>query len=187
MPFGGAVSDDFSRRTQDASHRQCESPVPFGGAVSDDGAFGPCHQVKWERHQCLSAERSATTVQQGATFTAPALSPVPFGGAVSDDGQGARREAQRRRLVTSAFRRSGQRRRTKFRAKITAWRYCHQCLSAERSATTRKLDASSLDAVFSVTSAFRRSGQRRLEYEPKLVTKGFVTSAFRRSGQRRLD
>ncbi len=159
------------------------SPVPFGGAVSDDAlsalfTFPPPFEVTSafrrsgqrrhylgdarsspapQRHQCLSAERSATTIRlsQGIDWTArhqclsaersattagivhqviAGKSPVPFGGAVSDD------------CATSP---------TNWRANNER----HQCLSAERSATTRKIDGKYV--LVHVTSAFRRSGQRR--------------------------
>ncbi len=119
------------------------------------------------RHQCLSAERSATTaiycysqwVNHDVTSAfrrsgqrrpsgmhdgrkPVTRSPVPFGGAVSDDASPTRSTARSGMCVTSAFRRSGQRRR-----RVMAQNFC---LSP------------------SVTSAFRRSGQRRLSINGRM-------------------
>ncbi len=108
--------------------------MPFGGAVSDD--------VPENVNEVLDS----------------VLSPVPFGGAVSDDIAGFL-TLFNFSAVTSAFRRSGQRRHT------GSWKR--------------------FDRPAYVTSAFRRSGQRRHGKQHAGILTAWVTSAFRRSGQRR--
>ncbi len=135
MPFGGAVSDDSSSPGA-LTPLAPPSPVPFGGAVSDDTLPSSMTSKKIKAgHQCLSAERSATTTVLPSKLLTSAA-------------------------VTSAFRRSGQRRRP------------------GQGEGPRQGEG--------VTSAFRRSGQRRRAFLLFIEeTERFVTSAFRRSGQRR--
>ncbi len=108
--------------------------MPFGGAVSDDAedrrevCFGT-------RHQCLSAERSATTSGRWETPIVQAGSPVPFGGAVSDDKPAAAQETLINELSHQCL--SAERSATTLvRLKVYSRGIGHQCLSAERSATT---------------------------------------------------